>query len=71
LFVSQTFIPTTQLAPSSRAAVVPIHEDDIPVGVEKEGTELPPRAVGGLSQSKALLYPDFKVLSLHALFLAM
>ena len=56
---------TTVLRPV--ATVVAVHQYHVALGVNQQGAEGAARAVGGLSESKALLNADGQVLVLHGL----
>ena len=65
--VPEAFLPTAQPATASGAAVVAVHQHDVPLRVHQQGSKGAPRAIGGFGEGKALLDADGQVLVLHAL----
>lgn len=65
LGVTKAALTSTQSTPSSRAAVVAIHQDHVPLRVEEQRAELSARTVRGFGEREALRDANSDVFVVH------
>gem|GEM_PF-1549714 len=63
--IAQTFIAAAEFTPSTRPAVVAVHQDDVALGVKQQSPKLAARTVRGFGKGETLFDADLYVLFFH------
>jgi hypothetical protein len=63
--VAQADIASAKLSASAWTSVVSVHQDDVALGIEEQGTELSTRTVACVREREALLDTDTDVFLFH------